>query len=125
MGCGCVHFSNNKDDIKSVVNKSQFNNITNTEKETKNFLNQNNSADNIEKMNILNNETTKAKNSSNKVSESKHNLIKSTYSIREKNYNATNEDFSEYYLLLEKDIGSLAIKTELFISCKNLANFGQ
>ena len=125
MGCGCVRFSNNKDNIKSAINPSQLNIITNTEKITKNFFNKNNSADNIEKINILNNEAIKAKNSSNKASESNKNLLKSNYSIREKNYNATNEDFSEYYLLLGKDIEPLTIKTELFISCKNLSNFSR
>ena len=125
MGCGCVRFSNNKDNIKSAINKSQFNNITTTEKEAKNIVNKNNSADNIEKINILNNETTKAKNSSSKISEVKQNLLKSRYSIRERNYNATNEDFSEYYLLLGKDIEPLTIKTELFISCKNLPNLSK
>ena len=125
MGCGCVRFSNNKDNIKSAINQSQLNIITNTEKEAKNILNKNNSADNIEKINISNNEPTKVKNSSNKDSESKQKLIKSKYSIREKNYNATNEDFSEYYLLLGKDIEPLTVKTEIFISCKNLPNFNR
>lgn len=125
MGCGCVRFSNNKDNIKSAINQSQLNIITNTEKEAKNILNKNNSADNIEKINISNNEPTKVKNSSNKGSESKQKLIKSKYSIREKNYNATNEDFSEYYLLLGKDIEPLTVKTEIFISCKNLPNFNR
>ena len=44
--------------------------------------------------------------------------LNNKYSYRDKNYKATNEDYSEYYLLLGKDIEPLTIKTEIFISCK-------
>lgn len=122
MGCGCVHFSNNKDHIKSNIVQYNINNIISTEKNSKNNSSKNKSNDKIEKLNVS---SKNSKNSLYRINSKKSFPSKSQYSYHENNYYATNEDYSEYYLLLGKDIEPLTIKTEIFISCKNLGYFSR
>ena len=112
MGCGCINLAKPKVSINNHINKNNINDFNKTEKEER---------DNKEKkiLNLASNNNIIRKNTLNKKSLS----LKNKYSYREKNYYATNEDYSEYYLLLGNDIEPLTIKTEIFISCKGIKNF--
>ena len=120
MGCGCIHYSNNKDNLTSNLNITNINNYTYTEKDSK-YLNHKN-ASNIEIEKIsLNKNSLKRKTTINKHNSSQFYSSKSLFSYKENNYDLPNEDYSEYYLLLGKDIESLTIRKEIYISCKNLS----
>ena len=116
MGCGCINFSKHKVSIHNNINKININDFNKTEKEEKSN-NQNNRENKI--LNLVNNNKINKKNTLNKKSFS----LKNKYTYSEKNYYETNEDYSEYYLLLGNDIEPLTIKTEIFISCKGIKNF--
>ena len=120
MGCGCICFSKHKVSINNNINKIYINDLNKTEKESKN-----NKQDNI-----INNEPEKLKISKQNTIKTNNSLNKIKYSLGNKyssdmDYYATNEDFSEYYLLLGNDIETLTIRTEIFISCKDLPNFSR
>lgn len=116
MGCGCIHFSNNKNNIISNLNQSTLNFYTLSEKEIKTINNKNKSSNDIVKFNFLNLK-------SDKKSFNKNNSNKSLH-IENNDY-IQKEDFSEYHLLLGNDIESLTMRKEIFISCKNLSYFNR
>ena len=120
MGYGCICFSKHKVSINSNINKIYINDLNKTKKETKN-----NKQDNI-----INNEPEKLKISKQNTIKTNNSLNRRKYSLEnkyssDKNYYTANEDFSEYYLLLGNDIETLTIRTEIFISCKDLPNFSR
>ena len=114
MGCGCIPFYNKNANINSNINKNSLNNLKIAVKDIK--------EDNNNKLNL--------NPMHNKLNEKKVNINKSTLKKnilyrRDKKFYSKNEDYSEYYLLLGKDIEPLSIKTEIFISCKNLPKFSR
>ena len=115
MGCGCTHFFNKKENINSNINTISINNLKKSEKDIKKDIN--------DKLNI--NKKNEKKPSINKTYSRQKYSIKKKYTNRDKKFYAKNDDYSEYYLLLGKDIEPLSIKTEIFISCKNLAKFSR
>ena len=114
MGCGCIQYIKNKDTMASNLNQLSINNFTLTEKDSK----KNSKI-------ITNNEIEKVKNNFNKINSNQLYSSKSLYTNNENNYYLSKEDFSEYYLLLGNDIETLAIRKEIFISCKNLSYFNR
>ena len=101
MGCSPISKSN-KNDYIIKINKSEENNNNNL-----NTLNSliNNGSKNLSKQN------------SSKIS-------KTSSIMSEMNKKTSNEDFQEYNLILGHNFqsGSLSIKTEIFLQCKNLPN---
>ena len=100
MGCSPIS-KTNKNEYIIKINKSEDN---------KNYNNNNN-------LNTLNSLINNSSKNSSKIS--KTNSIMS-----EINQKTSNEDFQEYNLILGHNFqsGSLSIKTEIFLQCKNLPN---